>query len=395
MMESDDGESKAESLHFQKIVNSFRNYLQYFNVKFEKTIQFYDQMTGEQRQILHSYRQHIDAMKRCLEHNSTIMRKIAEESDCMFINGNGAGGDGVRDVSVSVTKPSPMDMEKTACVLRQIVREWTEKGETERKQSYGKILEAIDRHLPVRGCDDVAKKVLVPGAGLGRLVFEVARRGYAAQGNEYSTFMLIASHFILNRCTNADLFTIYPHVHQQNNVVHSTHQIQPVSFPDVCPASLPPDSDFSMAAGNFVEVYSGPDQANTFDCVVTCFFIDTGHNILQYIETIRNVLRPGGIWINLGPLLYHFADSTSEDSVEPSYNFVKEAILSYKFQFVEEELDVPCLYTQNPDSMLSYIYKCVFFVVKKPASKPSGAAKTREKRAKSKQGAGWHTVSRC
>ena len=41
--------------------------------------------------------------------------------------------------------------------------------------------------------------VLVPGAGLGRLAHEIARRGYSCQGNEFSLFMLFASHFVLNK----------------------------------------------------------------------------------------------------------------------------------------------------------------------------------------------------
>lgn len=39
-----------------------------------------------------------------------------------------------------------------------------------------------------------------------------------------------------------------------------------------------------------------------WDCVATCFFIDTAHNVLDYIETIWNILKPGGVWINLGKL---------------------------------------------------------------------------------------------
>lgn len=42
-------------------------------------------------------------------------------------------------------------------------------------------------------------KVLVPGAGLGRLAYEIASMGYTCQGNEFSLFMLIASNFILNK----------------------------------------------------------------------------------------------------------------------------------------------------------------------------------------------------
>ena len=47
--------------------------------------------------------------------------------------------------------------------------------------------------------DTTEVNVLVPGAGLGRLCFEIANRGYTCQGNEVSLFMLFASNFILNR----------------------------------------------------------------------------------------------------------------------------------------------------------------------------------------------------
>lgn len=40
-----------------------------------------------------------------------------------------------------------------------------------------------------------------------------------------------------------------------------------------------------------------------WDCIATCFFIDTAHNVIDYIDTIWKILKPGGIWINLGNLL--------------------------------------------------------------------------------------------
>ena len=49
-------------------------------------------------------------------------------------------------------------------------------------------------------------RVLVPGAGLGRLAFEIARLGYSCQGNEFSYFMLITSNFILNRFVYERIF---------------------------------------------------------------------------------------------------------------------------------------------------------------------------------------------
>lgn len=38
----------------------------------------------------------------------------------------------------------------------------------------------------------------MPGAGLGRLLYECVRAGYATQGNEFDYFMLTASNVILN-----------------------------------------------------------------------------------------------------------------------------------------------------------------------------------------------------
>ncbi|CAB1319486.1 unnamed protein product [Coregonus sp. 'balchen'] len=92
-------------------------------------------------------------------------------------------------------------------------------------------------------------------------------------------------------------------------------------------------------------------KQNTWDCVATCFFIDTAHNVIDYVETIWNILKPGGVWINLGPLLYHFENMANELSIELSYEDVRAAILKYGFHL---------------ESMLKYLYDCVFFVARKP-----------------------------
>ena len=67
-----------------------------------------------------------------------------------------------------------------------------------------------------------------------------------------------------------------------------------------------------MVAGDFLEVYCSEANRGKWDCVATCFFIDTAHNVFQYVETIHHCLRDGGVWINYGPLLYHFAEMHGE-----------------------------------------------------------------------------------
>ena len=63
-------------------------------------------------------------------------------------------------------------------------------------------------------------------------------------------------------------------------------------MPDALPSEgLPGPSLLGMCGGDFVEVYAAPENAGRFDCVATCFFMDTAHNIIAYMQTIRNTLK--------------------------------------------------------------------------------------------------------
>ena len=61
-----------------------------------------------------------------------------------------------------------------------------------------------------------------------------------------------------------------------------------------------------MSTGDFSVVFGQIEFKEHFDAVTTCFFIDTAPNVIKYIETINHCLKQGGIWINIGPLLWHF-----------------------------------------------------------------------------------------
>lgn len=55
----------------------------------------------------------------------------------------------------------------------------------------------------------------------------------------------------------------------------------------------------------FSSSLSSNDKSSNFekyDALVTLFLIDTAENALQYLESIHDLLKPGGIWINYGPL---------------------------------------------------------------------------------------------
>lgn len=73
---------------------------------------------------------------------------------------------------------SPMDMDKVRSTLKQFVRDWSKQGERERKLTYDPIIQELNtlyQHVPADKRGDI--RVLVPGAGLGRLAFDIASQG--------------------------------------------------------------------------------------------------------------------------------------------------------------------------------------------------------------------------
>ena len=75
-------------------------------------------------------------------------------------------------------------------------------------------------------------------------------------------------------------------------------------------------------------------KTECYDCIITCYFIDTAQNIIRYIDIIYNLLTKGGIWINFGPLSYHWSEDEGSISIELPYDKLKEVISNYGFKFI-------------------------------------------------------------
>ncbi|XP_058071719.1 uncharacterized protein LOC131220871 isoform X3 [Magnolia sinica] len=269
------------------------------------------------------------------------------------------------DPSLQLNVPL-VDVDKVRCIIRNIVRDWALEGQRERDQCYKPILEELDRLFPNR-CKTRPPCCLVPGAGLGRLALDISCLGFASQGNEFSYYMMICSSFILNHTQTAGEWTIYPWIHSNCNSLSDDDQFRPIKFPDIHPASAGITEGFSMCGGDFVEVYNDLSQHGAWDAVVTCFFLDTAHNIVEYIEIISRILKDGGVWINLGPLLYHFADTygpEDEMSIELSLEDVKKVAFDNGFK-LEMEKTIETTYTANLRSMMQTHYFAAFWTMKK------------------------------
>ena len=152
-----------------------------------------------------------------------------------------------------------------------------------------------------------------------------------------------------------------------------------IPIPDSPPMNVSgTKAQMSMVAGDFVECYSSPQDAGTFSVVTTIFFLDTAPNVLTYIDTIHNVLEPGGVWINLGPLAWHFEPDEETmktgpgqvgGGVELSLDELSTVIEKYGFTFEAggslNRRSILTPYMADKLGMLTYLYNAEFWVARK------------------------------
>jgi hypothetical protein len=161
--------------------------------------------------------------------------------------------------------------------------------------------------------------------------------------------------------------TIQPFSHRFSNQRSNKHLFRQVTFPDVLPRY---STHFQIAEGDFLK--HRPD-GELYDYIVTQFFIDTGPNIVATLTQIRELLKPGGKWINLGPLLWSSGGSVAmELNLEEVLALAKGIGFHIVGEDDEEEVDkryrrrtVECEYTADKMGTFRRVYHAEFWVAKK------------------------------
>ncbi|XP_017850393.1 carnosine N-methyltransferase [Drosophila busckii] len=352
-------DEEEERRHIQKVQNAFQYYRRYAYLRVNKTENYLNSLSNDDQRLLSKYRTHLNNVRKCIDSNQSVICEILRDR-VLYPTGDNE----LEQLDEAPENVRHGDMDQAQSTLKLIARDWSAECALEREQSYKPIIEAIEDYYKPEDFDINEIKILVPGAGLGRLTYELACRGYACEGNEFSYFMLIASNFVLNLCDYENKHVLYPWVHQYVNNMRRVDQVAAVHFPDVCPVLNPPKGNIEMAAGDFLEVYKTP---NAYNCVATCFFIDCANNVIDFVRTIYKILAPGGIWVNLGPLLYHYSDVKGQNSIEPSYEDLIIIMESIGFDMLTTRTGIRTKYAQNPESMKQSEYQSLFWVCRKPS----------------------------
>lgn len=201
------------------------------------------------------------------------------------------------------------DLPRVCAALRACAADWGALGEPWRKAAYTPVVEAVtaaagDAVAAGDAASVASFRVLVPGAGLGRLAWELARRGAAVQGAEADYVLLFLANFLLNGDASERAVVFPAALRVDGAAVEEGEEI-----PDVDPSSLSNEANFSMCAGDFLSLYN---EKEAWHCVATCLFLEREKNTLAIVKRIAKLLKVGGVWVNHGTLDYEGSRSSEE-----------------------------------------------------------------------------------
>lgn len=356
-------------------------------------------LTQQEQSLLPWFPEYLQVLEHCIKLNGEFTRNLATT----VANDWGASSDPSQWAQCGYE-----DYDKVKYVFKQMLREWSEDGHEERDVSFTKIFQYLETKYP-NVVERQHVKILIPGSGLGRLNFELVKRGFWCQGNEFSYHMLLASNFLLNHSYTRNHYSIFPLIHNFSNQLNRSLQTRPIFIPDLHNQtelinlqtefpSIPVGELMSIASGSFTDLY-GPDDlsisdhyskdenasefrlqnANQFDIVITHFFMDTASNVIEYLKTLNHTIKQGGEWINFGPLLWHFEDA--EDVVEiikqdgtkvptpvkglelTNQDFLELAQNWFEFKHHEKQIEVG--YSSDPKGLGGWKYKCDYWIATK------------------------------
>lgn len=179
-------------------------------------------LPARHKKWLEQYKRDLGEFKKAIEVNAAFVPIVIQHAKNIFENmyNNETTTHSEKDVG---TLSEGLD--KVQSVFKHLMRDWSTMGIEERKQCYDPIIEEIEKQFPGEQVDRRNISVLVPGAGLGRLAFEIAARDFNCQGNEFNLFMLVVSFYVLNHCKRVDEFEIYPWIHQYCNNLKAENQL--------------------------------------------------------------------------------------------------------------------------------------------------------------------------
>ena len=137
----------------------------------------------------------------------------------------------------------------------------------------------------------------------------MARRGHRVEANDASSSMLVAAHALLSGAVARDALRFFPRVRCEAGALRRAPCLAASRAPDVTPSAAHGGGNLTLQVGTFEQLYgterNGTGAAQPWDVLVTSYFIDTLADPAAAVRIAWDLLAPGGVWINVGPLHWH------------------------------------------------------------------------------------------
>lgn len=158
------------------------------------------------------------------------------------------------------------------------------------------IAKKVQQALAVCDCDQ-ADTILVLGSGAGRLSWELhnALEANTTFATDINPVLLLAGNQLIRKRQGFEFFELnsFPQIGFPDS---QSHQLKPPADP-----RQKRDGWIPMAA----DMWRMPIKPQSMDLVVTSWLLDVhGGDNRDVIGLIKQWLKPGGLWLNTGPLLY-------------------------------------------------------------------------------------------
>lgn len=265
-------------------------YLDRANSLVRRRYAFFSKMPPHHRQLATDvgYISRLESIEKRIASNSLIIGELAKFAKFRYK---------IKDYELRSARP--VSNSHIIELLYHFVRDWSQELATERGELFKPLIASLAREFSPETRPYV--RVLVPGSGLARAAYEISSLGFQTLALEYSHLMDTAAHFMFeleSSLEGASQFEIFPYVHDFSHQASGQFQLRSVVSPNLSGLKRP--SNLKLEYGDFTDLVKS--ESKMYDAIVTLFLIDTAENALQYIEAICSLLKPGGIWINYGPL---------------------------------------------------------------------------------------------
>ena len=249
--------------------------------------------------------------------------------------------------------------------MKCLMRDWTVESKPERDNNYGNVLKEVKKYFNYDDKNYMKNnsfKALVPGTGCSRMAFELAKCGFDVEANDFCFIYILCDDYLFNY-SHKNEFQFCPSIHSFSNSYTEAAVLKKYSFPDV---DIREELEQSGAKpiiftkGDFLLKYKG--IKDKYDLIVTLFFIDVSKNIIELVEIMHDLLKKGGVWINLGCLDYYH--SPNQSSIDLTWDELRHVIINYDLE-IKNEVTGFVPYGVKEGSMMSNSYGTVFFTVMK------------------------------